>query len=124
MQVLATRWFSRFATGERISDAALCEVVVRAESGLVEADLGGGLFEARVGQAGQGRRGGYRVLFAFRSGERTVFLYGFAKSERDNIGEDDLADWRLRARQVLAASKKTIVTEIAEDRMREFDCGT
>ncbi len=75
---------------------------MRAESGLVEADLGGGLFEARVGRAGQGRRGGYRVLFAFRSGERAVFLYGFAKSERDKIGQDDLA----------------------EVRMREVDCGT
>jgi hypothetical protein len=31
---------------------------------------------------------------AFRAKEVSVFVYGFAKSERDNIGPDELEFWR------------------------------
>jgi hypothetical protein len=58
--------------------------------GLVDADLGGGLIKQRIARTGQGRSGGYRTLMAFRSKERTIFVYGFAKSERDNIESDEL----------------------------------
>jgi hypothetical protein len=43
---------------------------------------------------GQGRSGGYRFLIAYHSGKRAVFLYGFAKSERDNIEADELETLR------------------------------
>jgi hypothetical protein len=57
---------------------------------LVDANLGGGLIKQRVARPGQGRRGGFRNLMAYRAGAHTVFLYGFAKNERDNIGPDEL----------------------------------
>jgi hypothetical protein len=31
---------------------------------------------------------------AYRAGVHTVFLYGFAKNERDNIGPDEQDFWR------------------------------
>ncbi len=40
--------FDRFARKARIDDAALVEVVVRAERGIVDADLGCGLVKLRV----------------------------------------------------------------------------
>jgi len=43
-----------------------------------------------VARTGHGRSGGYRLLIAYRSGKRAMFLYGFAKSERDNIEADEL----------------------------------
>ena len=39
---------------------------------------------------GQGKRGGYRVLVATNFGERWVFMFGFAKNERDNIDDEEL----------------------------------
>jgi hypothetical protein len=60
--------------------------VRRADRGLVDADLGGGVIKQRVARTGQGRSGGYRMLLAYREGHRAVFLYGFSKSERENIG--------------------------------------
>src|ERR1700683_1838925 len=59
--------------------------------GLIDADLGSGLLKQRVARAGEGRSGGYRTIIAYRAGDRAVFLYGFAKNERDNIGDDELA---------------------------------
>jgi hypothetical protein len=67
-------------------DDRLCEAVERAESGLIDANLGGGLIKQRVARLGQGRSGGYRAVVAYRRLGRAVFLYGSAKNERDNIG--------------------------------------
>ena len=43
---------------------------------------------------GQGRSGGYRTLIAYRCGDFAVFLFGFAKSDRDNIDADELDDFQ------------------------------
>jgi hypothetical protein len=122
MRVFATRWFSRFARNERISDDRLCQAIKRAQYGLIDADLGRGLIKQRVARPGQGRRGGYRVLIAHRAGDRGVFLYGFAKSERDNLNPRDLADWQARAQDVLAASNDLIESNVADDSLREVYC--
>lgn len=92
MRIFKTKWLVRYARRERISDDSLREAIARAERGLVDADLGGGVIKQRVARAGQGRSGGYRMLIAYRAGERAVFLYGFAKSEAENIDPDELED--------------------------------
>jgi len=122
MRVYATKWFSRFAKSERISDSRLCDAVERAARGLLDADLRRGLIKQRVSRPGQGRRGGYRVLIAYRAGERAVFLYGFAKSQRDNISAPQLAEWQARAHDVLAAEHDAIERLIADDELREVYC--
>ncbi len=101
MRAFKTKEFARFARREGIPDARLREAAERAARGLVDADLGGGIIKQRVARQGEGRRGGYRTLMAFRAGRQTVFLYGFAKSERDNIGPDELDFWRRVARGFL-----------------------
>jgi hypothetical protein len=78
----------------RLTDAALCNAVARAEKGLIDADLGGGVIKQRVARLGAGKSGGCRTLILYRSGERAVFAFGFAKSAMDNIGA--LAELTLR----------------------------
>ena len=104
MRVLATRVFSRFAKSERISHGSLREAVDRAGRGLVDADLGGGLIKQRVARPGQGRSRGYRTVIAVRQDDKAVFLYGFAKSERDNISAADLARLKKLAALYLGAT--------------------
>jgi len=58
LRVFKTKEFSRFARREGIDEERLSEAVDRAERGLVDADLGGGLIKQRVARKGQGRRGG------------------------------------------------------------------
>jgi hypothetical protein len=64
MQVFKTKWFARFARNERIGAASLLEAIQRAERGLIDADLGGGLIKQRVARQGKGRSGGYRAVIA------------------------------------------------------------
>jgi len=94
VRVFKIRTFARFQRQERLSDDALADAVRRLETGLIDADLGGGLFKQRVARRGQGKSGGYRTILAYRQGNLAIFLFGFAKNERDNIDDSDLADWR------------------------------
>jgi len=74
VRIFKTKWFVRYARQERIGDYALREAIERAERGIVDADLGGGIIKQRVARTGQGRSVGYRVLIAYRYGDRAVFL--------------------------------------------------
>jgi hypothetical protein len=114
VRIFKTKTVARFTRRERIADVSLCEAIDQAERGLVDADLGGGLIEQRAARAGQGKRGGYRMLIAFRSKLRAVFLFGFAKSELDNIDDDQLATLRETAALWLAADTQKIEQAIKD----------
>jgi hypothetical protein len=121
VRIFKTKLFARFARRERMTDDALQEAVGRLSRGLVDADLGGGLIKQRVARAGQGRSGGYRVLLVFRDRDRTVFLYGFAKSERDNIDERELEIIRKSASAWLAADETMIERALVEGLLIEVE---
>lgn len=96
------------------------EAIDRASRGLIDADLGGGLIKQCVARAGQGKRGGYRVIIAYRAGQRAVFLFGFAKSDKANISANDLADWRLIGADLLAAGNEAIEAALASNEFTEI----
>jgi len=109
----------RYERQERLEDHSLCDAIERAERGLVDADLGGGIIKQRVARTGQSRSGGYRLLIAYRSGKRAVFLYGFARSERDNIEADELETLKEIGAAWLEAKKERLEYAIKEGILRE-----
>jgi hypothetical protein len=121
LRVFKTKWLARFARRERIADMSLSEAIRRAERGLIDADLGGGLIKQRVAREGRGRSGGYRMMVAYRAGGRAVFLYAFAKNERDNIDPDELLSLREIAESWLAADEGMIVRGIGDGALQEVD---
>ncbi|MGO8740373.1 type II toxin-antitoxin system RelE/ParE family toxin [Rhodoblastus sp.] len=119
MRLFKVRWFARFARNERLDEKSLSEAIRRAACGLIDADLGGGLIKQRVARRGKGRSSGYRTIIAFRAKDRAVFLYGFAKSEKENIEADELQDLRLVARGWLDATPERIEAALAEGAIQE-----
>lgn len=97
MRIFANRWFARFADKQDIGDDDLREAVSRAERGLIDADLGGGVIKQRIARKGQGKSGGFRSVVLFRQGERAFFVYAFAKSDRDNIDQSELSTYKTAA---------------------------
>ena len=122
MRVFATKWFARFARNEGIGDGRLCEAITRAERGSIDADLGGNLIKQRVARTGGGRSGGYRTLIAYHAAQRSVFVYGFAKNERDNIGARELADLKKLAQKFLSLSDAEIDKALNANEMKELFC--
>lgn len=122
MRVFKTKEFARFARKERITDGQLCEAVKRAERGLVDADLGGGVIKQRVARPGQGRSGGYRTIIIYRRHAFGLFVVGFAKNERANIDDDDLARLKAFAKQVLFWSEAQVERMLDSDEWQELTC--
>jgi hypothetical protein len=121
LRVFTTKVFARFARKERLDDKRLCEAIARAERGLVDAELGGNLIKQRVARPGGGRSGGYRTVAAYRASQRSVFLYGFAKSERDNIDNRELDDLKKLARHYLSFTDAQIAVAVNGRELRELN---
>jgi len=122
VKVFKTKWFVRYARQSNIKNKNLCEAIERAEQGLVEADLGGGVIKQRVARAGQGRSGGFRVIIAYRFGQISVFLYGFAKNEKENIDEDELKTLKEIGAGWLKANKVSLEKAIKAGIIEEVIC--
>jgi hypothetical protein len=113
MRIFKTKPFVRFASREGIADAALVEAVRRAERGILDADLGGGVIKQRIARPGQGKSGGLRSIILFRRERRAYFVYGFAKSDRSNVRDDELEAFRRLARELLELDDAAIIAALA-----------
>src|SRR5207247_2105038 len=105
-----------------ISDKALCEAIQDAERGLIAAGLGGGVIKQRLARPGQGKSGGFRAMILYKAGARAFFIHGFAKNERDNIRDDELAALRKLASELLACDDGAIARVIARGTLMEVVC--
>ena len=56
-RIFLTRPFAKFSKESRIDEESLVDAVTRAESGLVDAELGGGIIKQRIARPGAGRGG-------------------------------------------------------------------
>ena len=108
MRIFKSRWFQRFARKEGIGDAVLREAVARAEKGQIDADLGGEVIKQRIARPGGGKSKGYRTIVFFRRGTKAFFMYGFAKSQRANITENEEAQFKQAAKHVLALTERQL----------------
>jgi hypothetical protein len=108
VRLFKNTWFTRFAKKEGITDAELREAVNLLEEGHADADLGGDVYKVRIARSGKGKAGGYRVIVFFRSEERTIFVYGFAKSDKGNIDRGELRGFKIDAKTDLSLTDEQI----------------
>lgn len=119
MRIFKTKWLVRFARRAQIADESLREAIDRAGRGLIDADLGDGIIKQRVARSGQGRSGGYRMVIAYRAGTRAVFLYAFAKNERENINADELTTFREIGAAWLRADTRFLAQALEDGGLQE-----
>ena len=120
MRAFKTKPFDRFARREHIPDSALREAVTRAERGLIDADLGGGVIRQRVARPGQGKAGGFRSILLFRRGENAFFVYGFAKADQGTIRRDELHAFRRLADEMLGLDDAALGAAAAMGTIKEI----
>lgn len=119
LKIFKSKWFVRFARKERIADAKLREAIKNAELGLIDADYGDGVIKQRIARPGEGKSGGYRSIILFRKGERSFFIYGFAKSDQDNIDESDERDFKELAAVLLNAPDEQMTVLVESGKYQE-----
>ncbi len=106
-RVFKTAWFAKAARKTHISDSELCAAIRQVMLGQAD-DLGGGVFKKRLS------RNLYRSIIVAKRGRYWIYAYLFAKQDRANIDDDELAAFRQLA--VLYARKT------AADIAKEMQC--
>ena len=69
---------------------------------------GAGLYKVTVARPWQGKSGGYRTLIAHRAGLRAIVVFGFSKTDMDNIDSAELRLFRKLAQDLLAMSEQDL----------------
>ncbi len=87
MRAFKTDWFSKAAKKARIGDRALIAAIREVMQGRAD-DLGGGVFKKRL------NRNMHRSIVLGKGRRHWVFAYLFAKKDRANIDDDELADFK------------------------------
>ncbi|BBD79113.1 type II toxin-antitoxin system RelE/ParE family toxin [Aerosticca soli] len=121
-RILKRKDFARWQAGEKLPDTALCKAVEEMGSGLIDADLGGHLYKKRVARPGGGKSGGYRTLLSARIGDRYVFLYGFPKSDKANITQDEKMALQFAGKAFLELSPEALSKALQASVLLEVHC--
>jgi len=119
LRVFKNAWFGRFARKEKISADALWEAVERAEKYLIDANLGGGVIKQRIARPGAGKSKGYRSIVLYKQGERAFFVYGFPKSDLDNIRNDEEEQFKKAAKLILVLTDEQVYQLIKNGQLEE-----
>ena len=119
MRVFKTQDFAKWAKKQSVTDKAIKKAVGEMQKGLIYAELGDGLCKQKIARSGQGKRGGHRTLIAFKKDDRAVFVFGFSKSDRDNIDEQEEKLYRELAAHFLNLTEKQINHMLSEKTLIE-----
>ncbi|MDP1703595.1 MAG: type II toxin-antitoxin system RelE/ParE family toxin [Sulfurimicrobium sp.] len=91
IRVFKTAWFAKAAGKSRIGDLELCTAVRQVMQGQAD-DLGGGVFKKRLND------NMHRSIILAKGGRFWVYEFLFAKKDRDNIEDNELAAFRSLAK--------------------------
>ena len=119
-RILQTRTFCRWLRKTELQDKMLLKAVEEMENGLVDADLGGGVFKKRIALPGRGKSSGARTLIATNRADLWIFIYGFEKNERDNITQPELVFLQGIAHDLLGCSEEALLNAIAQGELEEI----
>ncbi len=101
MLKLKTKWFNKWAKKNSISNDALSKTLDALAKNLSVVNLGSGLYKIRTAKAGLGKSGGYRTLVVYKKLDKAIFVYGFSKTDRENLNSKELAYFKKLAKDLL-----------------------
>lgn len=119
-RVFKTRYFARWMRKTTLPDSVLCAAVTEMAQGLMDAELGGGVVKKRVALPGRGKRGGARTLVATNKGSLWFFVFGFEKSDRVNISDQELAALQELAQDLLTRTNAQLDQAVQENVLEEI----
>ncbi len=120
MHVFLTRAFYRDAERFGVTDEDCREVIRKAERGLIDATLGGGLIKQRIATGNRGAAKGARAVVFYRRAEVAVFLHIFPKSRKANLTKSELAMYLKAAQELEKLSEKEFLASVRANGWRQL----
>ncbi|MFN3819417.1 type II toxin-antitoxin system RelE/ParE family toxin [Blastomonas sp.] len=112
-RVFKTAWFAKAARKARISDDELCDAIAQVMKGQAD-DLGGGVFKKRL------NKNQHRAIIVAKAGRHWMYEYLFAKKDRANIEDHELAAFRKLAKIYETLTDAQIVRLLADGDIMEI----
>ena len=112
-QSFKTAWFTKAAKKAGIDDKELCKAINQVLKGQAD-DLGGGVFKKRL------NRNMHRSILLGKGGKYWVYVYLYAKKDRENIEEDELKAFREVAELYAKKSERDIRKELDGEELVEI----
>ena len=119
-RIFKTRYFSRWMRKTELSDESLYRAICEMEQGLIDADLGGGLFKKRIALPRKDKSGSTRTLLATNKNDRWFFVFGYEKKERANINKTELNALKTIAADLLSYSDTELNKAVNDDKLEEL----
>jgi hypothetical protein len=116
-RVFKTAWFAKAARKAHIPDDELCSAIRQVMVGQAD-DLGGGVFKKRL------RKNQYRSILLSRAGHDWVYEYLFAKQDRANIDDEELAEFRRLVKAYVSLTAQQVNQLILENLWMEICNGS
>jgi hypothetical protein len=85
MGIFKNLQFCAWAEKHRVKDLDLLSIILEIRSGIMGSSLGGCLYKKRIPIRSKGKRGGARMIYAYKNSNKIFFLYGYTKSQMENI---------------------------------------
>ncbi|MCI5764756.1 type II toxin-antitoxin system RelE/ParE family toxin [Actinobacillus porcinus] len=112
MRIFKSRYFDKFARKAKISDKTLQNAITEIENGLIDADLGSGVYKQRLPKQGRGKSKGFRSIILYKTAQFSLFVYGFDKKDQQNISAEDEMKFKALANVVLNFSPVQIQSAV------------
>lgn len=119
MRIFKNKMFFKWAKSEGLTDLILLKAAKEIDQGLIDATLGGNLVKKRVARKAEGKRGGFRTIVVFQKRHRTIFVYGFSKSQRDNVSKQEEKALKKLSQSLLYASDSELENMIVNGDLYE-----
>lgn len=103
-----------------LTQEALCLAISEMESGLIDADLGGGVVKKRVPLPGRGKSGSTRTLLATNKGSLWFFVFGFEKNERANVSIRESVALKAIAADLLKLTSAALDSQVQSGALQEI----
>lgn len=108
-----TAWFAKEARKAKITDEALCHAIRQVIQGQSD-DLGGGVYKKRLND------NMHRSIIIAKAGQHWIYVYLYAKKDRENIAPDELAAFKKLAKDYGSASDIKIAALLNDKELLEI----
>ena len=109
-RVFKSSWFDKAARKALLTDQELCDAIQQVMLGQAD-DLGGGVYKKRLND------NMHRSIVLARGGRYWVYQFLFAKKDRDNIEDDELAAFKQLSKHYAQLSDEQVDKML---KIREF----
>ena len=120
MRIFKTRIFHHWTEKIGLDNNTLHQATHELIHGQYAACLGSNLYKKRVAFGGKGRRGGLRLIIAFKHEARTFFIYGFSKNKKGNVTKKEVEALKELAKAYLTLNEEQIQKAIETEKFIEI----